>query len=595
MVEAADNADAWTNSQNFINRTLVDYSIAPAMTLVRGDLSLTVNIITGMCRGHKDFDILAKKAAIAMFIMQLPREQNKFAPCSLANYRKPWSDFAIFLLPWNASHLQERKKNNKSQLDTAVKDRWRTIRKVLHTYLSMIMRLIYPGWFPCLDEPARTEEAKECEKNWNVMYRGKAATLLTQVQLMLADFYPAEDSDREDMTHPEEDSEAEGTGAQADLAVSGAKPLLKQKEPDEPKTVPLDEVDAGHNKPTVSPETQNRSAADGSLMQAQDKAGTGRTEADTSKSLMPAQDKAGTGRPSDQADPLPTFTPNTGRVQEEEDQSTATRVFEIISAISSILLHTDRAFLCKTATADKAAFDAGLAETAKALYTSLAEEVAAVTMKLQEAVISTLSSKHNRFKYHRYMNQTGADSASRFVEEYVSAQCMIINHLPKEVREAPEVKSAVLHALGLWAYRGAIRAGSDGTYQLTAQERFKNILLRLLPWGQHPWPNVSLAQPDLAARISLTMAQGCRSVNIWEVFSQAVEPWRYGFFYTLQFANAYSADGTALIKGGMSIQHPVVSCGMLQYSCTDSEVHSGWLSACRLTPQEMPSFWTKNP
>jgi hypothetical protein len=542
VLETYENREAWSASQQFIKSTFVDSVLSPVLTLSRGDLSKAVNILLVNVGNDQ---MLLRKTAIAMFIMQLSQESNSHALCSQIKFKRPYSDLEIFLLPWNANRLQEKKKK-KDSFDRAAKGRWSTMRLHLQTYLTMIMRLSNPNLFPSLDQPAEKPEAIDCEKEWSVMYRGGSAKLLTSVQALLANIsnFP-DDSDDNDSARPEEER------SEDEEQVANVK---SSREHPRPATVP--ETLSTELQKTTSEQKKTEGGTEHDMQRSVHghKAVEGEIVQVLSQQLLESPELNLPG-------PTPMATPLASGTRGDTRTVPPNCALELMKQTLSAILDSMNKF--KTFSEKNhvivSLLRCELIEKAKSLHLALSSEVMLLANILMDTGISILKSVHNRFKFHRYMNMDTADLASQFLEKYVAEQNSIIDMLPGDCRADSGVKNAVLLALGLWAMQEAPKTGALGEIQTTAQERFKNIVLRLLPWAQYPWPNMSLERTDLRSRLSLTLQNGCTKINLWEAFAQSIEPWRYGYIYVLQFPNAFSHDGMALIKGGMSIQHPGVS------------------------------------
>ena len=532
LVSAYEKSDAWTKSKQYIVRSVSEQGLAPALTLLRGDLTESIIIIKESVGND---EALLRKTVIAMFLMQLPKIEENHAKCSQLIYKKPWSDFHIALLHWNTSILQEGVKHRK-KFDKAVKDRWLTLRKVLQNYLTMVLRILNPKVFPMLNEPTDSPAAKDLAKEWSVMYRGGLFRCHVAVQSLLVKVW-----------NISEESDCDSDG------------LIEEKSEDEEIAAAVASTRSGENSP--SRETEKAAQPEATGMQ-----GTKQPSAEFQNGKLPTGVNGSVGETAQHTD--------------QETESYASGKFQVTDAAiagnSGIAASKDQE---SPIAAIQSSYPADLKISRPSMLNNVIiirrpcaissdelamaaskEQVSAPASSTDQSPMSTaikeLTSNNNRFKYHRYMNITGPDNASQFVEQYMNMQCSIIEKLPESCRTAPCLKNAVLHALGLWAYKIADKTGPDGDIQTTAQERMKNIILRLSPWAHYPWTNVSLQRADLKARVSLTLQSMCQTINIWEILSQAVEPWQSAFVYILQFPNSYS--NLAFLRVGSSVNHSAV-------------------------------------
>ncbi len=588
LLDVQQNTEAWANSANFINRTVVDYILQPKLTLVRGDLTAVVSILMEKVQNEPR---LLRKAAIAMFIMLLDKSRQTHAPCSQNKYKRARSDFGISLLHWKASILQERSKKG-NRFDRAVKDRWKTLRSAMQTLLTFFMRISNPEIFSVLDAPSKSPKADALTKEWSVMYRGGSTKLVNDVQTLLVSVFdiPEEELDiasSDDDAHvfdqfEKDDEEVEEVERSAAKATEEATKPVNQN------------IKENHQKSTAQELGSEASTRDGvsnigkiieeviaTISKVDDEILLGKRTGEKNHvqymqetllfsiisqakgtvqelneicGTVPVISRADT---AGRAEYFNTQQQDMNRPSESGlDKSTSREVNEIRTA-EPVIPRAD------TPGRDPAISSAAEPVISRA-HTPVRDPVISSAdtpgteqrvESLLNTVISQLKSRSNRFMHHRYVHCT-AESASQFIVDYMHKQWKIIEKLPESMRAAPEVKAAVMHAIGLWAYKEVDKTGTEGYMQTTAQERMKNIILRMSPWAKHPWTNVTIEVADLTARVSQTLQSLCSTINIWEIISQSNEPWRYGFIYFMQVGNA--SWNLPYLKAGISVHHPAV-------------------------------------
>jgi hypothetical protein len=500
------------------------------------DLTESLNILEESVKCNQK---LFQKAVILMFIMQQSQQPRTHAPCSQNRYRRPTSDFQIALMHWKCSRLQEGIKYKQS-CDMAMKQRWLTLRNVLQTFLTVVMRSTNRKVFQELDQPTDSPEANAMAKQWSVSFKGGAMKPHAQVQKLVRQALnisndsdeeindeslafersDASDAESESGHDPQQDSKA---GAKAGAKAGQAAPA-KPSESSHLVTPIKDKGSHDISNPddtTRNQETENEGAS--KAVHERD------ANAEANKVTLEAANMDGS---LDNRDESNKATP---KVVGAEDAD-ADAVLE-------------KAALDNADESNKATLEVVGAEDADA---DAVLEKDAQLLK----VVRHLKHANNRFKYHRYMALNSAARAAEAVEQFMNTVCSSIEQLPETCRESAEVKGAVLHALGMWAFKYPQQTGMDGEFQTTAQQIFKNVMLRLSPWAVHPWPKVSLQRAQLNGSVSLTLQSGFTAINIWETFSQAVQPWAYGYIYCAQFGNAYS--DLAVIRIGQSVHHPAV-------------------------------------